>query len=561
MQDKIKFFALGGLDENGKNMFVVEINDNIFIIEAGIKYPDKHTPGVDIIVPDCSYILENKDRVKAYIISHGHDDQMGALPYVYKNIPAPIYCSRETKIMIERKTKDYGLLLDSKYDFNLVKDADTVSIAGVNFTFIAMTHSTPGALAIAIETSEGYIVYTSDFVVDFGAINLHRMNLSLLAKIAEKGTLLLLSESCAAEKIGNASPKHKITPHINSLFQDSNGRIFISIYSQNAYNMREVIDLAIKTNKKLLFLNQDDYELISELEYKDNPLPRDSVIKFEDINRVAEKDLLVIISGTGEEIFKNLIDLSTGSYDGRSLEFKDTDTFVIASPSVSGTEVISINALDDVYKTGVNVKYLSRKDIASMHAQEEDLKMMLSLLKPKYYLPVKGDFKSLMANAKIALNSSLGFNHNNIFIFDNGTILNIENGKAKPDFKNSIKTGDILVNANSVGQINDIVIQERQKMARDGVIILSISVSMEDKEIVAGPDVQMRGFIFLKDSENIVKQITQIFIEQVEVYLTGYYEGNKEVLIEKIKDRVYRYVRKETGKTPLIFPNILEIDN
>ena len=190
MQDKIRFFALGGLDENGKNMFVVEINDNIFVIDAGIKYPDKHTPGVDVIIPDFSYLLENKDKVKAYIISHGHDDQMGALPYIIQKIPAPIYCSKVTRVMIQKKTNEYGLN-NINYDFKIVQGGDIINIAGSEFTFVSMTHSVPEALAVAIDTEYGYIFYTSDFIVDFGALRFHQMDLALLSKIAEKGVFLL----------------------------------------------------------------------------------------------------------------------------------------------------------------------------------------------------------------------------------------------------------------------------------------------------------------------------------------------------------------------------------
>ena len=422
-----------------------------------------------------------------------------------------------------------------------------------------MTHAVPEALAVAINTEYGYIFYTSDFIVDFGAPLLHEMDLSSYAKITQKGVFLLLSESCDTDKIGHTSPRHRLTPHISNLFIENEGRIFISLYPQNAFNVKEVVDMCLKNNKKILFLDENILTLINELEYRNNPIPKENIVKFEDLIRVSEKDLVVIITGAGEDLFETLNELSTGIYNGRNLEFKNTDTFLLASPSVPGTEVISVTAIDNVYKTGAKVINLSRKDIASMHAQEEDVKMMLSLLKPKYYLPVKGDYKSLMANAKIALNSSLGFKHTNIFVFDNGMILNIENGLAKVNFKETIKVGDWLVDENQVGTVRNEIIQDRQIMAKDGVIILSTAISRLDKEVVAGPDVQMRGFIFLIDSENIIKNITQIFMDQVSIYLTGYYEDKNDV-IEKIKDKITRYVKKETGKNPLVLPNILEIN-
>lgn len=556
MQNKIRFFALGGLDENGKNMLVMELNEDIYILDAGIKYPDKHTPGIDVIIPDFKYLLENKERVKGYIISHGHDDQMGALPYIYSQIPAPVYCSRVSKLLIERKTKDYNL--DIKYNFHIVKGKDRITLSNHEFCFIEMTHSLPESLAIAIDTEQGYIVYTSDFIVDFGAHFNHQMDLELLAKIAEKGVFLLISESCDATKTGHASPKHRLTPLLQSLFTNQKGRIFISLYSQNAFNQKELIDCAIKANKKILYLNQDDFDLINNIEYYNQPIAKDKFIKFEDINRVSEQNLVIALTGAGEDLFNSLNMISTGIYEGRNIEFNSNDTFVIASPSVSGTEVISIQAIDNIYKTGANVINLTRKDIASMHAQEEDLKMMLSLLKPKYYLPIKGDYISLMANAKIALNSLLGFKHTNIFVFDNGMKLNIENGIAKPDFSSLIPTGDLMVDGNSIGSLENEIIEERQKMACDGIIVIASTVSKKNKCVVAGPDVQMRGFIFLKDSENIVNQILSIFNAQVDVYLTDYYD--KTVIIERIKDRITKYVRKETGKNPLVIPHIIDLD-
>lgn len=559
MDYKIRFFALGGLDENGKNMFVIEINNNLYVLDAGLKYPDRHTPGIDIIIPNYQYLIDNKKRVKAYIISHGHDDQMGALPYVIQDVPAPIYCSSAAKYMIERKTSDYHLQNKVKYDFHLVKGGQTVLINDVSFTFVEMTHAMPHSFAIAIDTPQGYIFYTSDFIVDYGAPKNYQMDLGLLAQIAKKGVLLLLSESCDAEKIGHTSPLHRLTPTIQNLFSESQGRLFISLYSQNVFNQKEVIDLALKYNKKILYVNEQDLNLIQELEYNLTPIPKNNILTLEDINRVRSQDVVVMITGTGEKLFQQLTEISKGNIYDRKIEFKEDDTFILASPSVSGTEIISIQAVDDIYKTGARIINLTRKDIASMHAQEEDIKMILSLMKPKYYLPVKGEYRNLITNAKIALNSDLGFKHTNIFVFDNGMVLELINGEANRKMIEPVPTGDLMVDGNVFGSINNQIIADRQQMACDGIVVLAITVSKTHKEIIAGPDIQMRGFIFLKDSENILKQITAIFIEQVNLFLFNN-DVKKTEIIEKICDKISRYVKKETGKNPLIFPNILTLD-
>ncbi len=558
MSDKIKFFSLGGLDENGKNLSVIEINDDIYIFDAGIKYPDKRVPGVDCIIPNFNYLKENASRVKAYIVSHAHDDQMGAIPYIYRKIPAPIYCSDITASLIKNKTLAYGLK-PIDYDFHYVKGGTEI-INGREFIFIKMTHSVPGTFGIAIDTDQGYIVYTSDFIIDFGANEINKTDFALLTSLPlKKKVLLLMAESCDSDKIGHCSPNHRITPYINRLFTESIGRLFISVYSQNLFNISEIIDLAIKSNKKILFLTDTIHELFGS--YIDTYLniPSQNLCSLNELNRIREQDLLIIIDGCGEQLFETLINLANGDLLS-NLVFNENDTFILDCPSVPGTETISIEAVDTIYKTGAKIVNLTRKEIFSMHAHEEDLKMLLTLLSPKYYLPIKGDFRELMTNARIALSLNMGYNHNNIFVLDNGMMLEIENRIAKPNFKEKIETGDILVDGIGVGNVVDSVIEERIKMANDGVIILGAVVSSKNKEIITSQDVQMRGFIFLKDSENIVKQINSMFEDSLHVFISNYYGDNRDELLKKISDNISRYVRRETKKQPLVIPNIIDID-
>lgn len=559
MSDKIKFFSLGGLDENGKNMSIIEINDDIYVLDAGIKFPDKRVPGVDCIIPNYNYLKENADRVKCYIISHAHDDQMGALPYIYRKVPAPIYCSKLTAELIKSKTLIYGLK-PIDYDFHIVENGPTI-INNREFVFINMTHSVPGTLSVAIDTDEGYIFYASDFIIDFGAPSTNQMDFKLLTTLSlKKKILILFSESCDADKPGHASPNHRITQHIQREFLESKGRIFISVYSQNLYNLREIIELAVKANKKIIFLTDEVEKLFShELLESMYSIPANNRANISEINRLREQDVLVLIDGCGEDVFQSIISLTNGELVN-NLTFNENDTFIIACPGVAGTEKISIEAIDNAYKTGAHVINLTRKEICSMHAHEEDLKMLITMLEPKYYLPIKGEYRQLMNNAKIALSLNKGYNHNNIFIFDNGMILNIENGIAKPDFKTIIENGDIMVDGIGVGNVVDSVIQERIAMATDGVIILGAVISSSQKKIITSQDVQMRGFVFLKDSENVVKQINSIFEDALHTSITNYYEGKEKEFINKITDKISKYIRKETKKQPIIIANIIDID-
>ena len=557
MSEKIKFFALGGLDENGKNISVLEINDDIFVLDVGIKYPNKKVPGVDCIIPNFNYLKENAHRIRAYIISHAHHDQSGALPYLYRKVPAPIYCSRLTAAYIEYKTKSYGLK-PVEYDFHYV-DNDTVKIAGREFTFMTMTHSVPGTLSVAIDTDQGYIVYTTDFIIDYGAHLKNRTNFKdLLALPMKKDILLLITESCSADKPGHCSPNHRITPHIQRLFQEPKGRIFVANYSQNLYNIRETLELAIKLNKKILMLTDGAYKIFGqELINISFEIPKSNLILPSDINRIREQDLVVLIDGQGEKLFETLMDFVNKQII-TNISFTENDTFVLNCPTVAGTETIGIEAVDQIYRSGAHVINLTRKEIFSMHAHEEDIKMLITMLKPKYYLPIKGDFKQMMANAKIALSLNMGYNHNNIFVFDNGMALNIENGIAKPDFTNIIENGDILVDGIGIGNVVDSVIEERIKMANDGVIILGAVVSTKEKKIITAQDVQMRGFVFLKDADNLVKDISTTFIDTLNEYLNTEVQDLEECK-KRIKEKIIFKIKKSTGKDPLIIPAVIEL--
>lgn len=557
---KLKVFALGGLDENGKNLYVIDIDNDIFIVECGLKYPDKTSPGVDIVIPDIKYLIENKKRIKAIIISHGHDDQYGSLPFLLREIKAPIYATPTTISMI--KIDYYKRFKTTVFDFVPVEPSSDIMIAGHKFSFFATTHSVSDSFGFALDTPYGNIVYTGDFITDFGSLNKFTFDLPKASKIAEKNeTLLLLAESSGADKPGIASPHHKITPLIHSYIEDQTGRVFISLYTQNFYNCTEVIELAIKNNKKIALTNQRLIDALPELNKNGNfVIPKHNLISLEEIARVASTDVIVLVTGQGEELFDFMKSISHGEGKIHGLTLNDTDTFIVASPSVPATENLATEAIDAIYKTGASIINLNRKTVSSMHAQEEDLKMVLSLFKPKYYMPVKGEYRQLMANAKIALSLNRGYSHLNTFIADNGMVLYFDDkGKAHLTPNQVIKAGDLLVDGLGVDDVKDAVLSERQKMSDDGVVILAVTISSKQRKIISSPDIQMRGFIFLRDSENIVKEVHNIFdkvLQELMNKLMMSCEDAEHLTIE----RLVRYLRKECGKDPLIVAKIIDID-
>ena len=506
MSDSVRIFALGGLDENGKNMYVVEINDDIFVLEAGMKYPESSMPGIDIIIPDYTYLIKNKDRVKAYIITHGHDDSMGSITYAYKDVPAPIYCSRVTSEMIKDTARRYRQ--NAKLDFHIVDTTSEIEIAGREVRFFSTTHSVAQSMGVAINTSQGYIVYTGDFIIDCGAFKKFRTDLKALARIAENKVLCLMSESVASYKPDYASPNHKLTPLIKTPFEEFNGRIVIAIYSQNLFALQEIINLGVKNNKKIVIFSNDMENLINNIGVEGLlDIPERNKGTLEDLKKEDQSDVLVVITSNGEKLFRMLEKIANEEmYEEKGLLLDEKDLVIMAAPSVPGVEVIAVSVLDLLYRTGAKVINISNKKISSMHAQEEDIKTIIIMLQPKFYIPVKGYYKDLIANATLANNMQIGLNHNNIYVFDNGMVAKFVDEKFVAG-EEMVQTGELMVDGLGIFDAGSVVINDRNKLADDGVIILGVTIDSETKEIVAGPDIQTRGLVFIKESDHLIKDI------------------------------------------------------
>ena len=558
MTSKIRCFALGGLDESGKNMFIVEINKDIFVLDCGVKYPHKLIPGVDFVIPNFDYLKENKSRIKAYIITHAHDDKMLALPYIYSECPAKIVTTRFTARIIELASK--GLGIDHKYDFDYVEGNCTKVIGLTKINFCQVTHSMPYSFGCSIHTDQGQIVYTSDYILDWSISDENfRMDTNTLLSHSRDNVLLVLSDSNNAHIQGHNSPNYRITNKISKFFEDQEGRIYISLYSQNYMNIMEVLKLCIKLNKTVIFSRKRNEVQVMNLVNEFNLLEgRPKIEQIENIHRIKSSNTVIIVMNTGEHLFNEIITITSGTMDQKPISFEEHDLFIFACPSVYATDIIATKALDEIYKTGMQVVQFTRKDIYSPHACEEDIKAMINIFQPKYYMPVDGDFRALLTNGKIAI-SLKKYNYSNVFVLDNGMILNIENGIAKVDYKEKINTGDVFIDGLDVGNIGNNVIEERNKISNDGVVVMGITVSSKKQEVIGKPDVQMRGLVFLKESENVLKEITNIFLDQVRIYLTGYYDEPMSIE-DKIVERCTRFVRRETGKSPIIIPKIIDVD-
>lgn len=555
----IKFGAIGGLDENGKNCYILEVDGDIFIIEAGLKYPDSFSPGVEFLIPNTKYLEENKSKVKAIIVTHGHDDVFGGLPYLLETIDVPCYLTKTTLAIL---TSDYESRFDlKKFKFITINPSDEINIAGHKFSLFSTTHSASDSFGFVLRTEQGNIIYTGDFITDYNDIKHHSFNFSKVASIAnEKNALLLLTDSSSADKIGICSPNHKLTPHIKSLIEEQNNRLFIALYSQNFYSIQEVIDLAVANDKKLVLVNERFKKALPEINKTGTlMIPKNNIINSDEIIRYSSKDIIVMVLGTGQELFDLITSLSNGSYLDKNVLIEENDTVLLACPSVPGTEKIATETLDATYQTGAKIINLTRKDLFSMHPHEEDLKMMLSLFRPKYYFPVKGEYRLLMENAKIALSTDLGFNYSNVLLLDNGMLVKFDkNGKLLPDIE-KFDASDLVVTGQSVAKKDAKVLLERQKLADDGILCLSVIVSSKQQRVLSLPEIQSRGFIYLGDQQNIMQDISNMFNETIHELMAHKMMSTQDAE-KKLIDKLSKYLTKQIRKTPYLDINIINID-
>ncbi len=558
MDNKVKIFALGGLDEEGKDCYCVDIDGDLFVIECGLRQPDKTMPGVDYVIPRLDYLFENKDRIKGYFLTHGHDDVLGALAFIYKEAPAPIYGSRVSLEMLKMFT--LHVHKDPKmYDLHPVEPSSVFQVAGRTITYFHTAHNIAASSGIAISTSLGNVVFLGDFVIENAASGSYVCDMNAIGKLAEQPTLALLIESIYADRPGYTAPQYKLAPKLEDIIKNATGRVFVSIFASDLYNVNELISLAVANKKKIVCYDQSDQEILQTMQAcGELSIPRDNFASLDDILRYRDQDLVILMTGFGAKIFRKMALLASGQNEDKRIKLRPTDTFVVASMSNDLTELEYTDAADELFRSGCHVQLLSKKTFLRMHASEEDIKMMASMLKPKYYIPIKGFYKSLLHNAMLALSMGLSLNHQNVFVLENGqsVILDAKGGRL---FDEGIPHGDILIDGEGVGDVSEQVLADRSKLA-EGVLILALTISKKTKKILAGPEVQMKGFVYAHEADLVAREVGKVFVSSVEEAL-----AEPHFDPEQMKQAVYEKCLKTTrrctgGKEPMILPLIVEAE-
>lgn len=557
--DKVRIVALGGLDEMYKTCVVIEINDDIFVVDCGMKFPDITKPGIDYVIARTDYLVENKDRVKGYFISYGHDSCFGGIPHIVKNVPAPVYCTDIAKAFLGMFCK-HNHLDYSHIDFHIVEPTDKIVIAGHEIEFFSTCSNVAKSMGVCFHTDQGNVIYLSNNVFDNNNDKDFNFDVSKAAEISAKNrTLVLLQDSLYADNVGYTNPRYRTLPAIQRTLRDAPGRVLVAIDSPDIYNIIAVINEAMRLGRKIVVYDNSTKDVIDVLiKTKCLNLDEKAFLPMDEVNRYRAQNVLILLVAFPKSLFYKLSLLAAHLNDEQILKLQATDTVIIASYAGSEVEIAKTNALNELYKNDCKIFSLDAKTSLKMHSSVEDIKMALSIFKPRYYIPIMGALTKLFANAKIAVGMNIGLNHNNVFVLDNGIQLEFDNFLAKV-LPNRIITGNIYVDGKGVGDIEKNVLLERQKFSDDGVLILAATISKSKRDIVLGPDIQSRGLVFVKESDSLMKEITKIFLLNIrqelakENYSISYMEMT-------IKEQVFKAIRRSILKSPTIIPIIEEID-
>lgn len=547
---KIKIFGLGGLNENGKNMYIVNVDDNIFVFDAGLKYPSSNMLGVDYIIPNFDYLKENRKKVRGIFITHGHDGNMGALPDILNEMPdIPVYATKFTMNLI-KKELDIRNIKATK--LKEIRPHSKIDVANFSIFPIGVTHSIPEAVLYVLYTDDGAIVYATDFVFDSTMLGSYKTDIGKLAYVGKQGVLCLLCESCYAYRTGHTSPSHRIHSKMWDILNGTDDRIIVSLYPDHIYRLQEIFDAVSRTKRKIVIMGKKLQEAV-DYSIDNNYLNVDKNI-IGNLSNIKDKDVVIIVADDKEKEVASLEKIING-YD-KYIKLKAGDTVFISEPVYPGNEKIISKIIDDLSRLDVEAISLSMKKHVLHHASSEDLMQMINLINPKYYMPVRGEYRYQYMNANVA--ELTGINKDNILLKLNGDVVEFDNGVLQ-DNNEHIKTDEILIDGNQSDDIGELVLKDRQLLSKNGIVIVSASLDKKTKKILVDPQIITRGFIYVKDNLDLIAKTEELCKEVI----LDLVEPNKKVdftgLKLRIRDVLSHYFEKETGSVPMIITVISEI--
>lgn len=549
----IKIIPLGGLGEIGKNITMYEYDGDIILVDCGMSFPDEETPGIDIVIPDFSYLIECKDRIKGLFITHGHEDHIGGIPYLLREINVPVYATRLTNALITEKLKEHKLSDEPK--LNTVLPGSTINLGKFSVEFIHVNHSIPDAVGFAITTKAGTVIQTGDFKIDTTPIDEKMIDLARFSQLGQKGVLALLSDSTNAERPGYTPSERLVGSSLETLFSKAEGhRIIVATFSSNIHRIQQIINQAVKSERLVAFSGRSMINVVkvaAELGYL--KVPDGVIIEIETIKNYPFEKLVIVTTGSQGEPLSALHRIAFSEH--RQVEIIPGDMFIISATPIPGNEKTVSKVVNELIRRGANVVYEKMYDVhVSGHACQEELKTMLGIVKPKYFMPVHGEEKHLYKHSLLA--ESMGIDRSNIIIAQNGSVIELTNKSVTAS--SSVQAGRVLIDGLGIGDVGSIVLRDRKHLAEGGIIVVTIVVDATTREVLSRPEIVSRGFVFVKESEELMLQIEDAVYDILEAcYRANIRDWN--IYKTRVKDGISKFLYNKTHRSPMVLPVIVEI--
>ena len=549
---KVKIIPLGGLNEIGKNMTAIEYKNDIVIIDCGLKFPDEDMFGIDVVIPDITYLLKHRDKVSGIFLTHGHEDHIGALPYVLKQLNVPVYGTKLTLGIVQSKLKEHNLL--STTELITVKPRDVVRLNSVSVEFIKTNHSIADSVAIAVHTPLGAVLHTGDFKVDYTPIDGEPMDFARFAELGKKGVLLMMADSTNVERPGYTMSEKIVGESLCRIFGKSKGRIIVATFASNIHRIQQIIDAAAMYGRKVAVSGRSMENIVQvaiELGYI--KIEKENLVSIDQINKYNNDQIVIITTGSQGEPMSALARMATSEH--RKVNIVPGDTIIISATPIPGNEKLVSRVVDQLFKKGAEVVYGSSEAVhVSGHACQEELKLMQTLVKPKYFIPVHGEYRHLKQHCELA--NSIGVPKSNILIPEIGDVIEVTRNSIKKS--GTVISGQIFVDGLGVGDVGNIVIRDRKHLSQDGILTVVVTLSKENKAIIAGPDIISRGFVYVRESEKLMDEardiVRDVFTKCEERKITDW-----STLKSTVRDELKSFLYEKTKRKPMILPIIMEI--
>lgn len=549
---KVKIIPLGGINEIGKNITAIEYKNDIVVIDCGLKFPEEDMFGIDLVIPDISYLMKNRDKIRGIFLTHGHEDHIGALPYVLKQLNVPIYGTKLTLGIVETKLKEHGLL--SSTELVRVKPRDVIKLNSVSVEFIKTNHSIADSVAIAIHTPLGVILHTGDFKIDYTPIDGEPMDFARFAEIGKRGVLAMMADSTNVEKPGYTMSEKVVGESFSRLFSKSKGRIIVATFASNVHRIQQIIDAATVHGRKVAVSGRSMENIVAvatELGYLE--FEKDILVSIDQINKYTNDKVVIITTGSQGEPMSALARMASSEH--RKINIVEGDTVIISATPIPGNEKLVSKVINQLFQKGAEVIYKSLAEIhVSGHACQEELKLMQCLVKPKFFIPVHGEYRHLKQHGELAI--SLGMPEENVLIPENGGVIEVNRSGIRKN--GSVNSGQVFVDGLGVGDVGNIVLRDRKHLSQDGILTVVVTLSKENNSVIAGPDIISRGFVYVRESEGLMdeakERVKNVLIECEESKINDWAS-----LKSRVRDELRSYLYEKTKRKPMILPIIMEI--